>query len=58
MRELGLKSVIVKKYKHHTTKVKVEEKDNILDRNYYLLFSMIIYIKYQLILFHQLFYTP
>lgn len=34
MRELGLKSVIVKKYKHHTTKVKVEEKDNILDRNF------------------------
>lgn len=27
--ELGLKSVIVKKFKHHTTKIKIEDKDNI-----------------------------
>ncbi len=34
MSELGLKSVIVKKFKHHTTKVKIEDKDNILGRHF------------------------
>ncbi|MBN9646961.1 transposase [Terrisporobacter glycolicus] len=31
MSKLGLKSVIVKKFKHHITKVKIEDKDNILN---------------------------
>lgn len=34
MSELGLKSVIVKKFKHHTTKVKIEDKDNILNQDF------------------------
>lgn len=29
MSELGFKSEIVKKFKHHITKVKIEDKDNI-----------------------------
>lgn len=34
MRELGLKSVIVKKFKHHTTKIKIDDKDNILNQDF------------------------
>lgn len=34
MRELDLKSVILKKFRHHTTKIKIEDKDNILDRDF------------------------
>lgn len=34
MSELGLKSVIVKKFNHHTTKVKIEDKENILNQDF------------------------
>ncbi|MPM87176.1 hypothetical protein SDC9_134270 [bioreactor metagenome] len=34
MSELGLKSVIVKKFKHHTTKVKIEDKENVLNQDF------------------------
>lgn len=32
--ESGIKSVIVKKFKHHTTKVKIEDRDNILNQDF------------------------
>lgn len=32
MSELGLKSVIIKNFKHHTTKIKIENKDNVLSQ--------------------------
>ncbi len=34
MKELGLRSIIVKKFKHHTTKVDIAEKENVLDRDF------------------------
>lgn len=34
MKELGLRSIIIKKFKHNTTKVDIVEKDNILDRDF------------------------
>lgn len=34
MSELGLKSVIIKKFKHQTTKVKIEDKDNVLNQDF------------------------
>ena len=34
MKELGLRSIIIKKFKHNTTKVDIVEKDNVLDRDF------------------------
>lgn len=34
MSELGLKSVILKKFKNHTTKIKIEDKDNVLNQDF------------------------
>ena len=34
MKELELRSIMVKKFKHHTTKVKIVEKDNVLNRDF------------------------
>lgn len=34
MSKLGLRSIVVKKYHHHSSKNNVEEKENILDRNF------------------------
>jgi len=34
MSELGLKSVIIKKFKHHTTATKVDDRDNLLNQDF------------------------
>lgn len=33
MKELGLRSILIKKFKNYTTKVDIVEKDNVLDRD-------------------------
>lgn len=34
MSELGIKSVIVKKFNHHSTKIKIDNKDNVLNQDF------------------------